>query len=86
MSLFTDHPRQQGVSYATHGRFAAGIAWRLLMSASAFAVHAVVPAISIRPRLDLEATSAYLAERNRWIETSKDATHGNAPWYLAFLR
>jgi hypothetical protein len=71
MNPFTVHPRQQGVTYSAHLRFAMGIAWRLLSSVAAFVVHAVLPFVPIAPRLDLEATTAFLAERNRWIETAK---------------
>jgi len=49
-----------------------GIACRLLMSVVAFAAHAMLPSISIKPRLDLEATAAFLMERNQWIETARD--------------
>ena len=73
MNLFTAHPHQQGINYVEHWRFAMGIAGRLLMSVAAFAVHAILPFISIGPRLDLDATAAFLAERNRWIESAKNA-------------
>jgi hypothetical protein len=49
-----------------HWRFAMGIAYRLLSSVIAFALHAMLPFIPIEPRLDLDATTAYLAERNQW--------------------
>jgi len=70
MNPFTRHPRQQGVSYAGHWRFAMGIAGRLLMSAAAFGLHAMLPWISIPRELDLEASAAFLLERNRWIESA----------------
>jgi hypothetical protein len=70
MNPFTRHPHHQGVSYFDHWLFAMGIAWRLLASVGAFALHALLPFISIAPRHDLEAMAAYLAERNRWIETA----------------
>lgn len=71
MNPFTAHPQQQGITYMDHWSFAMGIAYRLLISVVAFALHAMLPFIPIAPRLDLEATAAYLAERNRWIETAK---------------
>lgn len=70
MNPFTRHPRRQGVTYAEHGRFAMGIACRLLKSVVVFGVHAVFPFISISRELDLESTAAFLAERNRWIESA----------------
>jgi hypothetical protein len=70
MNPLTEHPRQQGVTYVEHWIFAMAIAWRLLTSAFAFALHAIAPFVSIEPRLDLEATSAYLDERNHFIETA----------------
>jgi hypothetical protein len=84
MTIFTRHPHDQGISYLEHWGFAMGIAWRLLRSVVAFAVHALMPWITIEKRLDLEATSAFLLERNEFIETaanrSKDDTHpGAAP-------
>lgn len=85
MSLFTAHPHQQGISYVEHARFAIGIAYRLLMSVMAFAVHAILPFIPIEPRFDLESTAAYLAERNRWIETAKNTSRSAAPSDLAFF-
>lgn len=83
MNPFTAHPHRQGISYFEHWRFAMGIACRLLMSVAAFALHAIVPFISIEPRLDLESTAAYLAERNRWIGTAKYTVHANAQTDLA---
>jgi len=70
MRPFTDHPQAQGFTYAAHFLFAAGIVLRLLQSAFAFAIHAVFPFVSIERRLDLEATSAYLLERNEYVERS----------------
>jgi hypothetical protein len=78
MNLFTAHPHQQGISYVEHWRFAMGIAWRLLISVAAFAMHAILPFISIGPRLDLEATAAFLSERNRWIQTAKNAKYAES--------
>ena len=54
-----------------------GIAYRLLVSMIAFALHAMLPFISIEPRLDLEAIAAFLEERNHLIETAKDRRHRN---------
>lgn len=85
MNPFTAHPHHQGVTYFEHWRFAMGIACRLLMSVLAFAAHATLPSISIKPRFDLEATAAFLAERNVWIETSRDTAHRNTSAELAFL-
>jgi len=70
MNPFTRHPRQQGVSYAEHLRFALVVAWRLSKSVIAFAVHAMLPFISIPRELDLEASAGFLLERNRWIESA----------------
>ena len=75
MNPFTQHTNQQGVSYWQHGCFAMGIAWRLFNSVSAFMLHAIFPFIDIDKRLDLEATSEFLIERNNWIES---ASQGDA--------
>ena len=85
MNPFTAHPHRQGVTYFEHWHFAMGIAWRLLMSVLAFAVHAMLPSISIKPRFDLETTAAYLTERNRWIETAHDSAHHETSSELAFF-
>ncbi|RDH80689.1 MAG: hypothetical protein DIZ80_16815 [endosymbiont of Galathealinum brachiosum] len=69
MNPFTKHTKQQGVSYLLHLGFATGIAWRLLSSVIAFALHAVFPFIDIDKSLDLDATIDYLQERNHWIES-----------------
>jgi hypothetical protein len=71
MNPLTIHPRQQGVSYFEHWLFAMNIAYCLLTRALSFAVHAMLPFIPIEPRQDLEATAAYLLDRNQWIETAK---------------
>jgi hypothetical protein len=73
MQPFTRHPHQQGVSYFEHWFFAMGIAYRLLASVLAFSIHAILPFVSIEPRFDLEATAAFLAERNEFIETAAAA-------------
>ena len=70
MNPFTRHPQQQGVTYGEHRRFATGIARRLLKSAFAFGVHAVLPFVSIPRELDLAATADFLEERNRWIASA----------------
>ena len=75
MNPLTTHTHEQGVTYWEHWSFAMGIAYRLLISVLAFVIHAVLPFISIQPRLDLEATSAFLAERNQWIGMAKQK-HG----------
>ena len=85
MNPFTAHPHRQGVTYFEHWYFAMGIACRLLMSVMAFAAHAILPSISIKPHLDLEATAAYLAERNRWIESARDTAHSGVSSDLAVL-
>ena len=72
MNPFTQHTKDQGVTYWEHWCFAMGIAWRLTHCVAAFALHAVFPFIGIHKRLDLEATSAYLQERNEWIERAGD--------------
>ena len=73
MTILTQHPNDQGISYFEHWAFAMGIAWRLLRSVMAFAVHAVLPFISIERQLDLEATSIYLLQRNDFIEAAAAA-------------
>jgi len=78
LNIFTGHPHRQGVSYLAHWCFAMGIAWRLLRTVSAFALHALLPFISIAPQFDLEASAAYLAERNRWIEAAHRNAHADA--------
>ena len=75
MTTFTKHPYKQGVSYVGHWFFAMGIALRLLCSVAAFTVHALLPFIPIEPRLDLEATSIFLLERNRFIGTAAAMAH-----------
>lgn len=67
MNPFTRHPKQQGITYIEHWRFAMGVACRLLNSVAAFVVHALFPFVSISPRLDLESTAAFIRERNDWI-------------------
>ena len=73
MKAFTEHPHAQGVTYFEHWDFAMGIAWRLLLSVLSFALHAALPFITIQRRFDLEATSAYMLERNRFIENAAAA-------------
>ena len=75
MTIFTEHPHAQGVSYFEHWGFAIGIAWRLLRSVLAFSLHALLPFITIDRRFDLEATSAFLLERNAFIEAAAAAGH-----------
>jgi len=67
MNPFTTHPHRQGISYVEHWWFAMGIACRLLTGVVTFALHAILPFLPIAPRFDLEATAAYLTERNRCI-------------------
>ena len=42
--LFTDHPRSLGMTWASHGIGAAGIAIRLIGAGCACLIHALVPA------------------------------------------
>ena len=79
MTIFTGHPHAQGVSYFEHLAFAIGIAWRLFRSVLAFSLHALLPFITIGRQLELEATSAFLLERNDFIETA--AAKGHASQY-----
>ena len=76
MTAFTRHPCQQGLTYFGQGLWASGIAGRRLASVLAFLLHAGLPFMTIQPRLDLEATSTYLLERNHFIETTAATTHG----------
>jgi hypothetical protein len=78
MKPFTRHPHKQGVTYFEHWVFAMGIAVRLLSSVAAFVLHAVLPFVSIEPRLDLEATSEFLLERNCFIENAAATARGRS--------
>ena len=71
MNPFIVHTQAQGVSYLEHWFFALGIAGRLMISVIAFALHGIFPFIDIAKRHDLEATMAYLNERNEWIESQE---------------
>ena len=73
MTVFTRHLHDQGISYFEHWEFAMGIAWRLLRGVLAFAIHALMPWTTIEKQLDLEATAAYLLDRNEFIEASHAA-------------
>jgi hypothetical protein len=77
MKPFTQHPCRQGLTYFQHWIFATGISFRLLASVVAFALHALLPFITIEPRLDLEATGAFLSERNRFIEATAARAHAH---------
>ena len=79
MTIFTEHPHAQGVTYFEHWGFAIGIAWRLLCSVLAFALHALLPFITIARQFDLEATSAFLLERNDFIEAAAKARGSRIP-------
>lgn len=80
MNMFSRHPNEQGITYLEHLVFAIGIAGRLLASVIAFALHAVLPFSPIARRLDLEATAAFLLERNRFIENAgADRWQGEMP-------
>jgi hypothetical protein len=72
MNPLTRHLREQHVGYWEHLGFAMGIAIRLLVCVTAFAIHALMPFISIEPKNDLEATAGFLQERNNWIETASE--------------
>ena len=78
MTIFTEHPHAQGVTYFEHWGFAVGIAWRLLRSVLAFLLHALLPFITIDRKFDLEATSAFLLERNAFIEAAAAKGRGTA--------
>ena len=71
MNLFTEHTQEQGVTYIEHWGFAMGIAYRLLNSVIAFAIHAIFPFIDIDKKLDLEATAQFIHQKNLWIESMK---------------
>lgn len=73
MNPFTRHTQQQGVTYLEHYFFAMSVASRLLNTVIAFTLHAIFPFIN--SRLDLEATSDFLRERNHWIESAKYNQH-----------
>ena len=79
MKAFTNHPNSQGVTYFEHWSFAMGIAWRLLRSVLAFVLHAMLPFITIEQRFDLEATSRFLLERNRFIEDTASVKYRRFP-------
>lgn len=71
MNIFTNHTKQQGVSYLEHMFFAVGIAMRLLLTVIAFALHGIFPFIDIRKDLDLEETARFINSKNNWIEDKK---------------
>ena len=56
-----------------------GIAFRLFPSVLAFAVHSILPFVPIGRQLDLESTTAFLAERNAWLETAKTTVRFAGP-------
>lgn len=91
MNPLTTHLHKQGVTYLEHWCFAMGIAYRLGHRLPPLDQRARVRAARgaavypIEPRLDLEATTAYLAERNQWIERAKDTVHGDAKAGLAIF-
>ena len=78
MTIFTEHPHAQGVSYFEHWAFAIGIAWRLTRSVLAFLLHALLPFITIDRQFDLEATSAFLLDRNAFIEAAAANGHDSS--------
>ena len=71
MNIFTQHPHQQGISYIEHMMFALNIAFRLLNSVIAFALHGIFPFIDISKELDLEETVKFINNQNDWIEGMK---------------
>lgn len=71
MNIFTQHTRQQGVTYLEHMFFAVGIAIHLFNSVIAFAVHGLFPFIDIKKELDLDATASFINAKNNWIEEKK---------------
>lgn len=73
MNIFTEHTQEQGVTYIEHWVFAMGIAYRLLNSVVAFALHAIFPFIDIDKKLDLEATAQFIHQKNIWIEGMKQS-------------
>ena len=79
MNPLTTHTQKQGVTYWEHWGFAMGIAYRLLVSVLAFAIHAMLPFISIDSSRDLEATAEFLEERNHWIGTAHDRQYDREP-------
>lgn len=87
MNPFTEHTQQQGVGYWEHWGFAMGIAYRLMISVLAFAIHAMFPFITIEQDHDLEATTVFLEEQNQWIEAAKKAKRETEqPAYIASNR
>jgi hypothetical protein len=78
MNPMTKHTQEQGVTYWEHWGFAMGIAFRLFISVTAFAIHAMLPFISIESGHDLEATAAFLKERNHWIESAKRSKYSRS--------
>ena len=77
MTIFTEHPHVQGVTYFEHWTFAIGIAWRLFRSVLAFSLHGLLPFITIDRQLDLESSSAFLLERNAFIEAAAANARGS---------
>jgi hypothetical protein len=71
MNPFTNHPKQQGITYLEHWFLTIGIASRLFTCVIAFALHAILPCIPSAPQFDLESSTAYLVARNQWIEFAK---------------
>jgi len=75
MNIFTEHTRQQNVTYMEHLCFAVGIALRLANSVIAFTLHGIFPFIDIKKELDLEATAGFINAKNNWIENKKQVRH-----------
>ncbi len=71
MNIFTEHTREQGVTYKEHLVFAISIAGRLANTVIAFTLHGVFPFIDIKKELDLEATARFITKKNDWIEGKK---------------
>ena len=66
--LFSDHPRSLGMSWASHGIGALGIAFRLIGAGIACLIHAVVPGLVYAdggPDGDLDARPHRQAQSGR---------------------
>jgi len=64
-NLFTKHAKENGHSgYFSHFAFAIPIAFRLLISSAAFALHSFLPFIPLPKFLNLEMTIQYLIKKN----------------------
>jgi len=65
-NVFNKHPRANGFSgYLKHARFALGASFRLLLSASIFLAHGLLPFVPVPRFLNFEATVVYLENKNK---------------------